>query len=82
MVPRPAAGIAALNARRCSPGFEHDPERLRRFRSFVNAPEVRALTGDDPTAPAWVERHADDLVATLLPGLGEPPHTTPPTPEG
>ena len=48
---------------------------------FVNAPEVRALTGDDPTAPAWVERHADDLVATLLPGLGEPPRTTPPAPE-
>ena len=39
---------------------------------FVNASEVRTLTGDEPTAPAWVESHADDLIATLLPGLDEP----------
>jgi hypothetical protein len=36
---------------------------------FVNAPEARLLTGADPTDPAWVEAHADGLVATLLPGL-------------
>ena len=36
---------------------------------FVNAPEVRTLTGDDPTDPAWVESHADGIIATLLPGL-------------
>jgi AcrR family transcriptional regulator len=36
---------------------------------FVNAPEARLLTGGEPTDPAWVEAHADGLVATLLPGL-------------
>ena len=36
---------------------------------FVNAPEARLLTGAEPTDPAWVEAHADGLVATLLPGL-------------
>jgi TetR/AcrR family transcriptional regulator len=34
---------------------------------FVNAPEARILTGCEPTDPAWVEAHADGLVATLLP---------------
>jgi AcrR family transcriptional regulator len=36
---------------------------------FVNAPEARLLTGAEPTDPAWVDAHADDLIATLLPGL-------------
>jgi len=36
---------------------------------FVNAPEVRVLTGTEPNARAWVETHADGIVATLLPGL-------------
>jgi TetR/AcrR family transcriptional regulator len=36
---------------------------------FVNAPEARLLTGGEPTDPAFVEAHADGLVATLLPGL-------------
>jgi AcrR family transcriptional regulator len=36
---------------------------------FVNAPEARLLTGAEPTDAAWVEAHADGLVATLLPGL-------------
>ncbi|HMJ77955.1 MAG TPA: TetR family transcriptional regulator [Iamia sp.] len=35
---------------------------------FVNAPEARLLTGAEPTDRAWVEVHADGLVATLLPG--------------
>jgi AcrR family transcriptional regulator len=35
---------------------------------FVNAPEARLLTGTDPTGAAWVEAHANGLVATLLPG--------------
>ena len=35
---------------------------------FVNAPEARLLTGTEPTDPAWVQAHADGLVATLLPG--------------
>jgi AcrR family transcriptional regulator len=35
---------------------------------YVNAAEVRLLTGRDPTEPDWVEAHADGLVATLLPG--------------
>jgi len=34
---------------------------------FVNAPEARELTGIEPTDTAWVEAHADGLVATLLP---------------
>jgi AcrR family transcriptional regulator len=36
---------------------------------FVNAPEVRMLTAEDPTNPTWVDDHADAVVATLLPGL-------------
>lgn len=36
---------------------------------FVNAPEMRLLTGLEPTDPSWVEAHADGIVATLLPGL-------------
>jgi AcrR family transcriptional regulator len=36
---------------------------------FVNAPEVRTLTGDEPTDPAWVDSHADNIIAMLLPGL-------------
>ncbi len=34
---------------------------------YVNAPEVRLLTGVEPTAQPWVELHAEGLVATLLP---------------
>ena len=34
---------------------------------YVNAPEARILTGREPTDPAWVEAHAEGLVATLLP---------------
>jgi TetR/AcrR family transcriptional regulator len=34
---------------------------------YVNAAEARLLTGEEPTDPAWVEAHADSLVATLLP---------------
>jgi TetR/AcrR family transcriptional regulator len=37
---------------------------------YVNAPEVRLLTGRDPTSPEWIGAHADGLVAILLPGLG------------
>ncbi|MFZ0664784.1 MAG: TetR/AcrR family transcriptional regulator [Acidimicrobiales bacterium] len=36
---------------------------------YVNAPEVRLLTGRDPSDSAWINAHADGLVATLLPGL-------------
>ncbi len=36
---------------------------------FVNAPEARLLSGREPTDPAWVETHAEGIVATLLPGL-------------
>jgi len=36
---------------------------------FVNAPEVRILAGAEPADPAWVAKHADGVVATLLPGL-------------
>ena len=36
---------------------------------YVNAPEVRLLTGRDPKSPNWINAHADGLVAILLPGL-------------
>jgi AcrR family transcriptional regulator len=42
---------------------------------FVNAPEARLLTGAEPTSRAWVEAHADGLVATLLPGLAADPRS-------
>ena len=36
---------------------------------YVNASEVRLLTGRDPDDPAWIDAHADGLVSILLPGL-------------
>jgi TetR/AcrR family transcriptional regulator len=36
---------------------------------FVNAPEVRILAGAEPSEPAWVAKHTDGVIATLLPGL-------------
>ena len=36
---------------------------------YVNAPEVRLLTGRDPKSPNWINAHADGMVAILLPGL-------------
>jgi TetR/AcrR family transcriptional regulator len=36
---------------------------------YVNAAEVRLLTGRDPTNPNWIDSHADGLVAILMPGL-------------
>jgi AcrR family transcriptional regulator len=36
---------------------------------YVNAPEVRLLTGRDPNDPNWIDAHAEGLVAILLPGL-------------
>lgn len=36
---------------------------------YVNAPEVRLLTGRDPSSPQWIGAHAAGLVAILLPGL-------------
>jgi TetR/AcrR family transcriptional regulator len=36
---------------------------------YVNAPEVRLLTGQDPKNPTWIDAHANGLVAILLPGL-------------
>jgi TetR/AcrR family transcriptional regulator len=36
---------------------------------YVNAPEVRLLTGRDPSNPRWIGAHADGLVSILLPGL-------------
>ena len=38
---------------------------------YVNASEVRLLTGRDPDDPTWIDAHADGLVAILLPGLAE-----------
>jgi TetR/AcrR family transcriptional regulator len=39
---------------------------------FVNAHEFELLTGEDPTSARWVERHAEGLIAMLLPGRGRP----------
>src|SRR6202048_3389881 len=36
---------------------------------YVNAAEVRLLTGRDPKSPTWIDAHADGLAAILLPGL-------------
>ena len=36
---------------------------------YVNAAEVRLLTGRDPKSPKWIDAHADGLVAILLPGM-------------
>jgi AcrR family transcriptional regulator len=36
---------------------------------YVNASEVRLLTGRDPDDPTWIEAHTDGLVSILLPGL-------------
>jgi hypothetical protein len=36
---------------------------------YVNAAEVRLLTGRDPDDPTWIDAHAEGLVAILLPGL-------------
>jgi len=36
---------------------------------YVNAPEVRLLTGRDPSDPTWISAHGDALVTILLPGL-------------
>ena len=36
---------------------------------YVNAAEVRLLTGRDPHEPTWIDAHADGLVSILLPGL-------------
>jgi len=35
---------------------------------YVNAPEVRLLTGRDPKDPKWIDAHAAALIAILLPG--------------
>ncbi|HEY5023608.1 MAG TPA: TetR/AcrR family transcriptional regulator [Acidimicrobiales bacterium] len=35
---------------------------------YVNAPEVRLLTGRDPSHPDWIRAHAEGMVAILLPG--------------
>lgn len=39
---------------------------------YVNAAEVRLLTGRDPKSPNWIDAHADGLVCMLLPGLAAP----------
>jgi hypothetical protein len=36
---------------------------------YVNAAEVRLLTGRDPKSPTWIDAHADGLASILLPGL-------------
>jgi len=36
---------------------------------YVNASEVRLLTGRNPNDPEWIDAHATALIAILLPGL-------------
>ncbi len=38
---------------------------------YVNAPEVRLLTGRDPGQPVWIDAHADALIRMILPGHEE-----------
>jgi AcrR family transcriptional regulator len=40
---------------------------------YVNAAEVRLLSGTDPASPGWISAHADGLVSLLLPGLDAGP---------
>ena len=35
---------------------------------YVNAPEVRLLTGRDPAGRTWIDAHADALISMVLPG--------------
>jgi AcrR family transcriptional regulator len=60
-----AAGIAAP----IDPAMVHYVVVGAASLPFVNAPEARLLTGTEPTESAWVETHADGIVAMLLPGL-------------
>src|ERR1700722_8239588 len=43
---------------------------------YVNAPEVRLLTGREPHHPEWINAHADALISILLPGLPGGPVTS------
>jgi AcrR family transcriptional regulator len=36
---------------------------------YVNAPEVRLLTGQDPQSAPWIDAHAEALITVLLPGI-------------
>ena len=36
---------------------------------YVNAAEVRLLTGREPKSPSWIDAHADGMVSILLPGI-------------
>lgn len=36
---------------------------------YVNAPEVRRLTGREPNNTAWISAHADALITVLLPEM-------------
>jgi TetR/AcrR family transcriptional regulator len=46
---------------------------------YINAPEVRLLTGHDPQSSKWMSAHADALITTLLPGIScsRPPSRSP-----
>lgn len=39
---------------------------------YINAPEVRLLTGRDPHSPNWIASHSDALITILLPGITAP----------
>ena len=59
-----AAGIAAP----VDPTFVHYAIVGAASLPFANAPEARLLSGCDPMDSEWVDRHADGVVAMLLPG--------------
>lgn len=59
------AGIAAP----IDPAFVHYVIVGAASLPYVNAPEAVLLIGIDPTDPEPVDRHADGLIRTLLPGL-------------
>jgi len=60
-----AAGIAAP----IDPVFVHYAIVGAASLPFANAPEAQLLSGCDPMDDDWIERHAEGVVAMLLPGL-------------
>jgi len=44
------------------------------------APDVEALTGEDPRSPAFLDAHIDALLTLLAPGLREPTRRDAPCP--
>ena len=70
---RHPAGLAVTSPRRHRRAHrERDPLHVLvggASLPYVNAAEVRLLTGRDPNDSTWIYAHADGMVSILLPGL-------------